>query len=103
MGLGNILILAQVTLYLLVFLLSFFIFIPLTVYLGQFQGHCLLYATGTWMPANSTTTDIVLTNVQWGTPSSCNFPVFIGVVSLPISFFYILWMLIYLFKARISA
>ena len=91
MGLGNILILSQATVYVIVFILSFFIFIPLSVNQSDFSGHCLLFAEGEW-----NTTHLTIT--QWGNSGLCAFAVFAGAVSLPMSLFFTILMGIYLYK-----
>lgn len=98
MGLGNILILSQVTAFLLAFIFCFFIFIPLTINNAEFNGHCLLYATGKWEVVNSTGAPNKLNVHEWGDSGACNFPIFVGILAFPISLFYILWMSVYLLK-----
>ncbi|KAH3853406.1 transmembrane protein 179-like [Dreissena polymorpha] len=83
MGISNLTVLCQITAFVLSFILSFFIFVPLAVNQYQFNGHCLLYATGTW---NATSEQ--LTNVQWGPNSACGFGMFIGVVMMLLTIFY---------------
>ena len=100
MGIGNILILSQVTAYLIVFLSAFFILIPLSVYKAEFDNHCLLYSTGQWVLSNHTSgspNEHVL-DVNWGDIGLCNFPVFISIVSLPVTLGYIVVLSIELFK-----
>lgn len=95
MGLGNILLLAQVTISLVLFILSFFMFVPVSVNLGNFDGNCLLYATGTWRAVSG---EVDLADVEWGTSSACNFPVFTGIVVMLTSLFYLVWYSILLYK-----
>lgn len=95
MGLGNIHLLAQVTIHLIAFILSFFMFIPISVNLNDFDGHCLLFATGRWIARSG---NVVLDNVDWGTVSSCNFAVFTGVAVMLMSSCYLVWYSILLFK-----
>lgn len=97
MGLGNILLLAQVTAHLIAFVLSFFIFIPIAVCRNSFDGYCLLFATGTWS-ASKTSQEVHLTNVVWGSPSPCNFSTVVGVLVMLSSAFYVVWYSILLFK-----
>ncbi|KAL8611086.1 hypothetical protein ACOMHN_064376 [Nucella lapillus] len=97
MGLGNILLLAQVTVYLIALILSFFMFVPISVNLDDFDGHCLLFATGKWS-ATSPSKAAQLDDVDWGTSGSCNFPIFSGVAVMLVSFFYLIWYSVLLFK-----
>lgn len=95
MGLGNILLLAQVTVYLMALILSFFMFVPISVNLGDFDGNCLLFATGKWSANKGA---VQLDEVNWGPSSSCNFPVFSGVAVMLVSFAYLLWYSVLLIK-----
>lgn len=96
MALGNLLILTQVIVYLLAVIFALFMFIPLAVNLGQFNGHCLLNANGNWAE-NIQHQDVLEIN-HWGLSANCHFPIFVGVVAFPLALFYVLWMSIYLFK-----
>ena len=97
MGMGNVLILGQVTAYLLILIIAFFIIVPLSLNKAQFGGHCLLYADARWvMPSNAS--EYVLSDVKWGPSGSCNFAIFAGVIEIPLSMFFILWMSVYLYK-----
>ena len=95
MGLGNIFLLAQVTVYLIAFIVSFFMFVPVSINLTDFNGHCLLFATGTW---NANQGAQHLDYVDWGSTSSCNFAVFSGVAVMLSSLFYLIWYSILLYK-----
>ena len=85
MGIPNLTILCQMTAFVLSFLLSFFILIPMAINQRDFGGNCLLYASGEW---NTTTS--LLTKVDWGPNSACGFSLFIGVVLLMLTLFYII-------------
>ncbi|KAK2176684.1 hypothetical protein NP493_646g01086 [Ridgeia piscesae] len=95
MSIGNILLLSQVTIYVITFLFSLFIVIPLTVYEAQFNGHCLLFATG---DLNVSSLPVEQLTVQWGDGGYCKYPIVMGILALPLSLFYILWMSLHLFK-----
>ncbi|KAJ8308136.1 hypothetical protein KUTeg_013010 [Tegillarca granosa] len=96
MGLGNILVLAQATCFLISFIVSFFLFVPLTVSVNDSDGHCLLYTTGKWLYSNETGRE--LADVKWGPDSACGFSVFMGVIVMFLSLFYVIWESIYLYK-----
>lgn len=97
MGIGNMLLLSQVTGYVVTFIMAFFIFIPLSVYNTEFSGQCLLYATGEWN-TTSTTSEPQLEITKWGDSGLCNFPIFLSVLTLPIALAYISILSIDLFK-----
>ncbi|XP_067682124.1 transmembrane protein 179-like [Haliotis asinina] len=94
MGLGNIFVLSQVTAFLLSFIFSFFIFVPVWSNLNEFSGNCLLYSSGSWIPQSSTSQ--VKLNITWGPNSACNFTVFVGVAVMVLSIFYMVWQSRYL-------
>ncbi|KAH7939485.1 hypothetical protein HPB52_013164 [Rhipicephalus sanguineus] len=48
MGLGNILLLTQATCYTITLILSVCTVVPMAVHVSKFDGHCLLYTTGTF-------------------------------------------------------
>ncbi|XP_070578920.1 transmembrane protein 179-like [Ptychodera flava] len=83
MGIGNILVLAQVTAYVLIFLLSFFIVVPAGINQTNFDGNCVLFSTGTWH-RNASSNHFRID--AWGDRSVCNFTIYIGIVSLMASF-----------------
>ncbi|XP_002741359.1 transmembrane protein 179-like [Saccoglossus kowalevskii] len=97
MGIGNILLLSQVTAYVLLFLLSFFIIVPSGVNLNNFDGNCALFATGTWHE-NKTTRHPYFSVDYWGDQSMCNFTIYIGILSMLVSFIFVVRLSIFLFR-----
>ncbi|XP_033733971.1 transmembrane protein 179-like [Pecten maximus] len=97
MGLGNILVLSQVTAYFVSFIVAFMLFIPVSVNVNEFGGHCLLYAKGKWVSA-ANSSQMELENVVWGPSSACGFNIFMGVIVMLISMFYVVWESAYLIK-----
>lgn len=93
MGLGNILLLSQVVGFFISFLVSFFIFIPIAANVKDFNGHCLLYAEG-----NIDNTTLGYVDIQWGSDSACGFNIFMGVIIMLLSLFFLIWESIYLYK-----
>lgn len=89
MGIENLFGLAQVTLYFVLFILSFLICIPAGVNVNDFDGHCLLSASGKWIVKKEH--DIHLDISKWGPNSACNFTIFLGVLSMILSLFYSIW------------
>ena len=99
MGMGNLLILAQVTTYLLLFIVSFFVFVPLVINNAEFNGNCLLFARGEWsLHGRGPEGQYQLKVTHWGSSSSCDFPILVGVVAIPLTFFYVLWMSAFLYR-----
>lgn len=80
MGLGNFLVLCQTCCYTLSVVLSFFYFIPIAVNRSDFDGNCILYATGHWQ---NTTQQYDID--KWGASSNCGYPIFMGVVFMLLS------------------
>ncbi|ESO85390.1 hypothetical protein LOTGIDRAFT_210745 [Lottia gigantea] len=102
MAVGNVVVLSQVICYVLSFAVSFFVFIPVSINNGEFKGHCLLHATGTWKQIKeSALTE--LTDLHWGPSSACNFTVFIGIAVMIVSLFYIIWESRYLIRGTDSS
>ncbi|KAL4238558.1 hypothetical protein ACF0H5_003265 [Mactra antiquata] len=98
MGIGNLYLLSQLTALVLSFILSFFVFIPVSVNHNEFKGHCLLYANGDW---NKNTSQ--LSSVDWGPGSACNYSIFVGIVSMLLSLFYTVFFAIYLARQTDSS
>ena len=96
MGLENKLTLFQVTGFVLSFILSFFVFVPIAVNKKDFHGHCLLGAEGQWN--TSAVGNAELFHVHWGPTSACNFSIFMGVVLMLLSLFYVLLESCYLLR-----
>ncbi len=90
MGIGNILILSQVTAYVLAVILSFFIYPPVAVNkTHNFNGHCLL---NTQVQYDEPAVEYV-----WADPSPCNFAIFIGIAVMLTSVFQIIRLSFHLF------
>ncbi|XP_064602818.1 transmembrane protein 179-like [Liolophura sinensis] len=103
MGIGNILVFAQVVFFFCVFFLSFFFYIPMSVNVGDFKGNCLLNADGKWernQSAGDQTAQLQI--VQWGSQGSCNFAVFIGVIEMILGAIYVVWESMHLCKGTDS-
>lgn len=79
MGLANVLILSQIAGHVILFILSLCIITPMSMNLHEFNGHCLLFATGNWRE------DDGLFNVSWASKGFCNFPIITGVFLLLVS------------------
>lgn len=93
MGIGNILVLSQVTAYVLAAILSLFIFPPVAVNkTHNFNGHCLLSAEGYYQEDDS------FKVVTWGSTSPCNFAIFIGIVVMLYSIYQIVRLSFHLYN-----
>lgn len=73
------LILSQVAGHVFALILSLCIFIPLSVHVHSFSGHCLLFATGTWQESDG------LFDVRWASETYCNYPILVGVALFIVS------------------
>uniref|UniRef100_A0A182MU20 Transmembrane protein 179 n=1 Tax=Anopheles culicifacies TaxID=139723 RepID=A0A182MU20_9DIPT len=73
MALSNVLILSQIVGHVFAFILSMCIFIPLAIHVRSFDGHCLLFTTGTWQEKDG------LFDVKWASEAYCNYPIVVGV------------------------
>lgn len=72
MALSNILILSQIAGHVIVLTLSMCIIIPMLHHVNDFNGHCLLFTTGTWSEDNG------LFDVKWGSKFFCDFTIITG-------------------------
>ncbi|XP_055585647.1 transmembrane protein 179 [Uranotaenia lowii] len=73
MALSNVLILSQVAGHVIALILSLCLFIPLSMHVHSFNGHCLLFATGAWQENDG------LFDVKWASEAYCNYPILVGV------------------------
>ncbi|XP_053680537.1 transmembrane protein 179 [Anopheles nili] len=73
MALANVLILSQIAGHVFAFILSMCIFIPLAIHVRSFDGHCLLFTSGTWQEKDG------LFDVRWASKAYCNYPIIVGV------------------------
>lgn len=97
MGLNNIVLLSQVTGYVIALIFSLCIVIPMSLHQDEFRfvynirsdkmhskwynfrGHCLLFSSGCWQE-----TDGQL-QVHWASQGYCNYTIFVGVILLLVS------------------
>ncbi|KAI9576955.1 transmembrane protein 179 [Glossina fuscipes] len=73
MALANVLLLSQITGYVLLIILSLCVIVPLSVNQHSFCGHCLLFTTGKWREADG------MFDARWSSSGFCIFPLFTGV------------------------
>ncbi|XP_071535017.1 transmembrane protein 179 [Panulirus ornatus] len=79
MGLSNVLVLSQVTTYILALLLALCIIIPISFHLSDFRGHCLLFSNGTWRESDGQFM------VSWASQGFCTYNLSWAGVSLLIA------------------
>lgn len=80
MGLHNVLLLSQLAGYVIAFILSICITVPLLIHVREFDDHCLLFAEGKWAEEDG------LFNPEWASQGFCNYPIFIGFLLFIVSF-----------------
>ncbi|XP_072164494.1 transmembrane protein 179-like [Diadema setosum] len=80
MGMGNLMILSQITGYVFGVIFSLFIFPPIAASQSKFNGHCILFSYG----IKNTTTDTYIVD-NWSDGSQCGFAIFVGVWLMGIS------------------
>ena len=76
MALTNILLLSQISGYIVALILSLCIIIPMSLHQDEFRGHCLLFSTGTWQETDGQFV------VNWASQAYCNYTIFIGLMLL---------------------
>jgi len=77
--------LLQLCAFVFMFILSFFIFVPISLSQENLSGHCPLYTDGEWR-FNDTSHAVLLWIKNWGHQSLCNFNIFMGMTSMIITF-----------------
>jgi len=87
----NVLLLCQVTVYVLTFILSLCLFVPLSMHLNNFRGHCLLFSSGKWNQHGQLMVD-------WSSSAYCSYAVAVGVSLMTISAIQIYRMSVFLYK-----
>jgi len=92
MALGNIPLLAQATCYTITLLLSAVALIPMAWHVSNFNGHCLLYTTGTFSNNDG------LFIPQWASSFYCGFSLFTSTLAFIVSFVQLVRMSIFLYK-----
>jgi hypothetical protein len=74
MALSNIVLISQIAGYVIAFILSLCIVVPMSLHQDEFRGHCLLFSTGEWQEADGQL------KVDWASQCYCNYTIFVGVV-----------------------
>lgn len=72
MALTNVIMLSQIAGHVVVLILSLCITIPMLCHVRDFNGHCLLFSTGTWNENNGKF------DVKWAPRLYCDFPIVTG-------------------------
>ncbi|XP_041469433.1 transmembrane protein 179-like [Lytechinus variegatus] len=80
MGLGNVLLLSQITGYIFGAIFSLFTFPPIAVSQDHFDDHCILFSTGYL----NTTLDRYVIN-EWSLGTQCGFAIYVGIQLMGIS------------------
>ncbi|XP_073987203.1 transmembrane protein 179 [Rhodnius prolixus] len=70
----NLILLSQIAGYVIAFILSLCIAVPMSMHQDEFRGHCLLFSTGKWLEASGQF------SVNWSSQAYCNYTIFVGVV-----------------------
>ncbi|KAL1460516.1 hypothetical protein WDU94_012493 [Cyamophila willieti] len=92
MVLTNKLLLWQIACYVIAWILSLCIIIPMTLHQDEFKGHCLLFSTGVWQEADGQFL------VSWASQAYCNYTIFVGVVLFVVSVIQIYRMYMYIHR-----
>nr|CAG4652094.1 EOG090X0BKO [Triops cancriformis] len=87
----NILLVTQVTGYVIAFILSLCITVPVSLHQDDFRGHCLLFSSGTWREDGQFV-------VNWASQAYCNYAIFVGVILLVTSLVQIYRLSLFLYK-----
>ncbi|KAI4477853.1 transmembrane protein 179 [Polistes fuscatus] len=97
MALTNILLLSQIAGYVVALILSLCIIVPMSLHQDEFQGHCLLFSTGTWQETDGQFV------VNWASQISCNYTIFVGLVLLLTAAFQIYRLSVFMYRGEDSS
>ncbi|KAJ8925304.1 hypothetical protein NQ315_009134 [Exocentrus adspersus] len=97
MALSNILLLSQIAGYVIAFILSLCIVVPMSLHQDDFKGHCLLFSTGEWLEADGQL------KVSWASQCYCNYTIFVGVMLCLVSVIQIYRLSIFLYRGTDSS
>ncbi|KAG8184293.1 hypothetical protein JTE90_008978 [Oedothorax gibbosus] len=79
MAVNNVLLLFQCTGYIVAFMLSLCVVVPLTLNLECFRGHCLLFTTGSFGDDGNF-------NAEWASKGYCIYTLFVSYLTVLVSF-----------------
>ncbi|KAL1129543.1 hypothetical protein AAG570_012488 [Ranatra chinensis] len=96
MTLNNVVLLSQIAGYVVAFILSLCITIPMTLHQDEFRGHCLLFSTGIWQEKDAQFA------VNWASQAYCNYTIFVGVILSLVSGIQIYRMSLHLYRGTDS-
>ncbi|XP_063222014.1 transmembrane protein 179 [Bacillus rossius redtenbacheri] len=97
MALTNVLLLSQIAGYVIAFILSVCIVVPMSFHQEEFKGHCLLFSTGVWQETDGQF------SVQWASQAYCNYTIFVGVLLFVVSAVQIYRMSMFFYKGTDSS
>ncbi|XP_044746555.1 transmembrane protein 179 [Coccinella septempunctata] len=97
MALRNIILLSQIAGYVVAFILSLCIVVPMSLHQDEFRGHCLLFSTGEWQESDGQL------KVNWASQGYCNYTIFVGVVLCLVSLIQIYRLSVFLHKGTDSS
>ncbi|XP_071453780.1 transmembrane protein 179 [Hetaerina americana] len=97
MAFSNLLILCQMTGYIIAFILSLCITVPMSIHQDEFRGHCLLFSSGVWKEEDGQF------DVNWASQAYCNYTIFVGVILFITSVVQIYRMGIFLYRGTDSS
>ncbi|XP_045483127.1 transmembrane protein 179 [Harmonia axyridis] len=97
MALRNIILLSQIAGYVVAFILSLCIVVPMSFHQDEFRGHCLLFSTGEWQESDGQL------KVNWASQGYCNYTIFVGVVLCLVSLIQIYRLSVFLHKGTDSS
>ncbi|XP_012522962.1 transmembrane protein 179-like [Monomorium pharaonis] len=97
MALSNILLLSQIAGYVVAFILSLCIIVPMSLHQDEFRGHCLLFSTGVWQESDGQFV------VSWASRAYCNYTIFIGLILLVTSTIQIYRLSLFMYRGEDSS
>ncbi|KAM3959352.1 transmembrane protein 179 [Aphomia sociella] len=97
MALTNVLLLSQIAGYVIGFILSLCIIVPMSMHQDEFSGHCLLFSRGTWQNVDGQLL------VMWANRAYCDYVIVVGVILFIICLVQIYRLSMFMYKGRDSS
>ncbi|XP_026756555.1 transmembrane protein 179 [Galleria mellonella] len=96
MALTNVLLLSQIAGYVIGFILSLCIIVPLSMHQDEFSGHCLLFSRGDWQEDGQLL-------VKWASRAYCDYIIVVGVLMFIICLVQIYRLSMFMYKGLDSS
>ncbi|CAH2983599.1 unnamed protein product [Chilo suppressalis] len=97
MALTNVLLLSQITGYIIGLILSLCLIVPMSMHQDEFNGHCLLFSKGVWQELDGQLL------VSWASRVYCDYVIAVGVLMFLVCLVQIYRMSVFLYRGQDSS